>query len=177
MKSCSFRAFIKSGYEGFKATVEDFEMHLSTAFPEVRLKQYLEVRGVDGQKPALIPAVAAFWKGLLYQKEAKREAWKLVESATLEERLALHRDVARLGLKAKLGKRPILEIARELVDLSCSSLSSQTTVEEGRSECVFLNRIRQEITTPGKSPAEQFTEWYHANQPSRVEPVLDYFKI
>ncbi len=177
MKSHSFRTFIKAGYENFKATVEDFEMHLSAAFPEARLKQYLEVRGVDGQKPSLIPAVAAFWKGLLYQKEAKRAAWKLVESATLDERLALHRDVSRLGLKAKLGRRPIVEIARELVDLSCSSLSSQTTAAEGRSECLFLNRIRKDIIEPGKSPAEQFLDWYETARPAGTGPVLDYFKI
>jgi len=177
LKNRSFRSFIKTGFEGFKATLEDFEMHLSAAFPEVRLKQYLEVRGVDGQKPALIPAVAAFWKGLLYQKEAKREAWKLVEFATLDERQALHRDVARLGLKAKLGTKPIVDLARELVDLSCSSLASQTTAEESRSECVFLNRIREEIIIPGKSPAEQFVDWFDETRPERPADILEYFKI
>lgn len=177
MKHSTFREFIKSGYEEFKATVEDFEMHLSTAFPEARLKQYLEVRGVDGQKPLLIPAVAAFWKGLLYQKEAKREALKLVEFATLQERIALHHDVPRLGLKAKLGKRPILEIARELVELSCSSLSKQTTAEESRSECLFLNRIRQEIIEQGKSPAEQFLDWFDGVRPDKPSAILDYYKV
>lgn len=173
----TFRMFIREGYEGFKATLEDFELHLSTAFPEVRLKQYLEIRGIDGQRPDLIPAVAAFWKGLFYRREAKQAAWKLVEKYPAEDLLALHQAVSREGLKARLGNRPILEIARELVELSCSSLSKQTTEAEQRSECLFLERIRQAITRPGKSPAEQFLEWHEKRGTPSVREILEYFRI
>ncbi len=157
----SFRNFIHSGYESWQATLEDFELHLSTAFPEVRLKQYLEIRGMDGQNPDMIPALAALWKGLLYRRDAKREAWKLVGFATDEERLRLHREVPRLGLKARLGPRPIFEIARDLVEVACDSLARQTTAGETRSECQFLAQIREEIIRPGQCPAERFLAWYH----------------
>ena len=143
----SFRRFIREGYLGHKATLADFDLHLSTAFPEVRLKQYLEIRGADCQRPDLIPALAAFWKGILYDDTAREKAWQLVAFASAEERLALHRSVPREGLKAKLGNQPIMSIARELVELSRASLARKI---ERKSECIYLERLQNEIIIPGK---------------------------
>jgi len=177
MQGRTFRNFLKSGYESWHATLEDFELHLSTSFPEARIKQYLEVRGMDCQSPPLIPAVAAFWKGLLYRRETKREALKLVEFATLEDRMKLHQEVPRLGLAAKLGGRPVLELARDLVDLSCESLSYQTTQAESRSECVFLKKIRTEIIETRQSPAERFLAWYHEKPVRSPAEIVDRLSI
>jgi len=115
VRNLTFREFIHSGYEGAQATLNDFQLHLSTAFPEARLKQYLEIRGADCQAPDLIPAVAAFWKGILYDAETRDKAWNLVSFASREERIRLHKEVPRIGLQAKLGTVPILEIAEQLV--------------------------------------------------------------
>jgi len=177
MANKSFRSFIHDGVEDWKATLEDFELHLSTAFPEVRLKQYLEIRGIDCQSPSLIASVAAFWKGLLYQRDTKHEAWKLVAFATEEERIHLHQEVPKLGLKAKLGKRPIFEIARELVNLACDSLSRQTTAGETRSECQFLAQIQEQIIRSGQCPAEQFLTWYRKKPGRTPAEIIDRLRI
>lgn len=173
----TFRDFLKRGFQGEKATLGDFELHLSTAFPEVRLKQYLEIRGVDGQSPELIPAVAAFWKGILYDARASEEAWKLVSFATEEERMRLHQAVPREGLSAKLGRRSILPMARELVELSCQSLARQTSRKEGRDECIFLERIREKITRPGKSPAETILEKWEGEFAADPRRLIEYLRI
>ncbi len=177
LKNIAFRDFIKNGAEGERATLGDFELHLSAAFPEVRLKQYLEVRGVDGQSVPLIPAAAAFWKGILYDCTAAEEAWKLVSFATEEERLKLHQDVPQLGLKAKLGTKPIFPIAEALVDLSCRSLAKQKPVEESRNECLFLETIREKIVRPGKSPAETLLEKWEGEFRHDPAQLIEYLSI
>lgn len=173
----SFREFIKEGIEEYRPTFSDFELHLSTAFPEVRLKSYLEVRGADCQAPDLIAAVAAFWKGILYNDAAGEAAWKLVEFASEPERLQLHQDVAREGLQAHFGGKKVLDYARELVDISCRSLKQQTTRDETRDECQFLDRIRERIIRPGKSPAEQVLEKWDGELRGDQESLLEYLSI
>ncbi|MBI3313147.1 MAG: hypothetical protein HYZ83_02795 [Candidatus Omnitrophica bacterium] len=173
----SFRQFIREGYQGEKATVGDFELHLSSAFPEVRLKQYLEIRGVDCQSPELIPAVAAFWKGILYDSQTREKAWKLVSYASEEERMSLHLAVPREGLRAKLGAKPILPIVRELVELSCHGLSKQKVEDHSRNECIFLERIRQQITRPGKSPAETLLEKWNGEFQQNPQRLLEALQL
>jgi len=173
----NFREFIREGFEGTRATLGDFELHLSTAFPEARIKQYLEVRGIDGQSPELIPAVAAFWKGLLYDADTREKAWKLVADASEDDRLRLHCDVPRIGLRAKLGSTPIFPIAEELVELSCQSLAKQKTKEESRSECLFLEKIRHKILTPQKSPAEALLEKWAGEFKESPARLIEYLSI
>lgn len=177
VKNRNFRAFIRQGFEGLHATVGDFELHLSTAFPEARLKQYLEIRGVDGQRTDLIPAVAAFWKGILYDSEMREKAWNLVAFASKEDRLQLHRAVPREGLRAKLGSRPILPMAYELVELSCQSLAKQKFKDESRNECLFLERIRETILKPQKSPAEMLLEKWSGEFRQNPERLIEYLSI
>ncbi len=176
LKDCTFRKFLKEGYSGAKATLGDFELHLSTLFPEVRLKQYMEVRGVDCQSPDLIPAVAAFWKGILYDVETRAKAWALVEDATEEDRRNLHAEVPRLGLQARLNGRPIFPIAEELVNLSCASLGRQESSGPS-SECVFLNAIRDKIIRPGKSPAETLLEKWNGTWAQNPAKLIDYLSF
>ncbi|MDD5218558.1 MAG: glutamate-cysteine ligase family protein, partial [Candidatus Omnitrophica bacterium] len=151
MQGVRFRDFIRNGFEGTRATLADFELHLGTVFPEARLKQYLEIRGVDCQSPGLISAVAAFWKGILYDPVTRELAWDLVSFASEEDRLRLHPEIPEKGLAAVLGTEPIFPIAQELVDLSCASLTKQKTKDEKRDECRFLCDIRQKIIKTKKS--------------------------
>ncbi len=176
VKNLTFRQYIKKGYEGHKASLGDFELHLSGAFPEARLKQYVEIRGVDCQKPELIPALASFWKGILYDRDTRDEAWKLVSFATEENRLELHAAIAKEGLRAKLGGKPILPIARELVDLTCFSLGKQRQFMS-QSECVVLQRIHKQILDHGKSPGEILLDrWEHDLQRSPAK-LLEALRI
>ena len=177
VRGMNFYDFIRHGYEGEKATLADFELHLSTAFPEARFKQYLEIRGVDCQRPELIPAVAAFWKGLLYDPEAREKAWNLIAFASKEERVRLHREVPRQGLRSQLGGKPILPIARELVELSCASLAKQKTRDEMRDECQFLSRIRDQITNLGRTPAETLIETWQQKCHRDPARLIEYLSI
>lgn len=172
----TFRQFLKDGYQGAKATLGDFELHLSTAFPEVRIKQYVEVRGVDCQSPDLIPSVAAFWKGILYDADIREKAWELVADASVEERLELHKQIPQHGLEAKLGSRSILPIAEKLIDLACLSLSRQREMC-GPSECIFLEAIRDKIIRPGKAPADVLLDKWIGEWQRDSSKLIPYLSI
>ena len=132
---------------------------------------------MDCQSPSLIPAVAAFWKGILYDKEARCQAWELVSDMKEEERLALHRAVPREGLQAKAAGRPLLEMAHELVEIACASLARQRPKGETRDECLFLGRIREEISGPGKSPAESLLEKWSGEFQLDPQRLIDYLSV
>lgn len=176
VKKNNFRDFIQFGYAGTFATMADFELHLSTAFPEARLKQYLEIRGMDCQSPALIPAVAAFWKGILYDAEIRERAWNLVSFAGKEDQSRLWHEVPVKGLQSQLGNQAIFPIAQQLVELSCAGLGKQKLESKDRDECFFLSRIREKIVRPQKSPAEALLAvWNGAQQnPTRL---IEYLSI
>lgn len=176
LQGTRFRDYLKNGFQGHKATMDDFELHLSTAFPEARFKQYLEVRGADCQSPDLIPAVAAFWKGILYDEKAREDAWALTSFANQEERMRLHLAVPREGLKASLAGRPILPIAEKLVTLSCEGLSRQQ-VPGLQNECIFLDRIREKILKPGKSPGETLLEKWDGEFARTPGKLIQYLGI
>jgi glutamate--cysteine ligase len=177
VKRLTFREFIRQGYEGAGATLSDFELHLSTAFPEARLKQYLEVRGADCQSPDLTPAVAAFWKGILYDVKAREEAWKLVAFASESERLGLHEDVERHGLKAHLGEKPILPIARDLLEIASAGLSSQAKRSGSEDEALFLKRVQKRILATGKTPAELLSEKWMGEWNQDPRKLIGYLRI
>lgn len=153
MEGISFREFLRKGQGEHRATWGDFELHLSTAFPEARFKHCLEIRGIDAQRLPLIPAVAAFWKGLLYDEEVREKAWALVRNFTAEERLKLYRAIPKEGLKAKLGSTPVCELAQELFRLAWEGLKHQAG-NSGKREWIYLDRMNEEIVKPCRSPAE-----------------------
>lgn len=172
----TFREFLKDGYQGARATLGDFELHLSTAFPEVRIKQYVEVRGVDCQSPDLIPSVAAFWKGILYDADIREKVWDLVADVSVEERMELHKQIPQHGLEAKLGNKPILPIAEQLIDLACLSLSRQREMC-GPSECIFLEAIRDKIIRPGKSPGDVVLDKWIGEWKRDSLKLIEYYSI
>jgi len=177
MQGKPFRQFLKEGYNKRPATIADFELHLSTAFPEVRLKRYIEVRGIDGQRPALIPAIAAFWKGILYDGDTREAAWDLVSGLTAETRAKLAADVPRLGLKAPVGRHSAGDIAQELVDLACASLGKQAVSPETPSECVYLNYLRDEIIRPRKTPAEKLLEFSKKDGSVDIKALMEFISL
>src|ERR1700693_3257563 len=98
---------------GERATLSDWANHLSTIFPEVRLKRYLEMRGADSGPWQRLPALPAFWVGLLYDERSLDAAWELVKPWSAEERQQWRNDVPRLGFKAPIADRTTLDLARE----------------------------------------------------------------
>lgn len=121
----SFRDFLAGKLPimpGERPHILDWEDHLSTAFPEVRLKRFLEMRGADSGPWARICALPAFWVGLLYDADALAAAWDVAKGWTAEMRDALRNDAAHYGLKAKIGKRSVQDVAKEVVAISREGL-------------------------------------------------------
>lgn len=152
MTGRTFRGFLKGDSAGLTPLLSDWEMHLTTLFPEVRLKAYVEVRGSDSAPPDVILGQTALWKGLLYSETARREAWDIVGGEDFEERNRFHRDVARRGLRARLGRLQALEIAQELVRLASEAL--------GGHEARYLAPMRRIAFDDKRTPAESLlTRW------------------
>lgn len=176
MPGLTFRSYLKDGFHDEFATLDDFELHLSSIFPEARLKHYLEIRGADGQNPDRIPAVAAFWKGILYDADAQREAWRLVSFASESDRLNLHHTVPRYGLRARLGGKPILPIAQALVELSSAVLSRSST-GRGDDESVFLAEIARGLKHTGQTPAEILLGKWEGEFKKNPGRLIEYLSI
>src|SRR6202030_1874678 len=134
----SFRAFFEgrnNSLPGERPTLSDWANHLSTIFPEVRLKRYLEMRGADGGPWARLPALPAFWVGLLYDDASLDAAWDIAKHWSAHERQSLRDDVPRLGFKARIKDRYLFEIAKECLALAHSGLRRRGRVDHaGRGE-------------------------------------------
>jgi glutamate--cysteine ligase len=150
----TFRSFLARGLAGEQATLADWEDHLSCLFPEVRLKGVVEVRGADACDLAMTKALAAFWKGLLYDRQARAAAWEEVRGFSIEERRQLTRDAGRQGLGAPApGGRTLREIARALLSAASDGLCRQGCCGEKGDERVWLQPL-EERAESGRSPAD-----------------------
>jgi len=119
----TFRRFLSNGWRDERATMADWELHLSTLFPEVRLKRYVEVRQADASTREMVRALPALWRGLLYDEGSRRAAWALVADWTWDERQALARETPRAGLRAQVRGRTLRELCRELVSIAKTGLT------------------------------------------------------
>src|SRR5712672_1979883 len=170
----SFRAFFEgrnNSFPGERPTLSDWANHLSTIFPEVRLKRYLEMRGADGVPWGRLPALPAFWVGLLYDNESLNAAWDLVSHWTAAERQALRDDVPRFGFKARIRDRYLFEIARECLTLSHAGLRRRGRIDQlGRDESRHLEPLER-ILESGRTPAEEMLDKFNGEWGGSVEPV------
>jgi glutamate--cysteine ligase len=144
----TFRRFWKESTAVDPATVADFENHLSTLFPEVRLKRYLEVRSADACPPPYALAVIALWKGILYDAQALAEAWALVSGLVFEERLAMQLAAAQDALRGHGPGWHLGELARELVRIARGGLRRQARLDDfGRDETMYLDPLEELVKT------------------------------
>jgi glutamate--cysteine ligase len=161
----SFRDFLKgelSVLPGERPTQADWTDHLSTAFPEVRLKSFLEMRGADGGPWNRICALPALWVGLLYDQGALDSAWELVKGWDIDGREALRAAVPKLGLDAPIpGGGKLKDIAAEVLAISRAGLNARGQLNEaGDNEAGFLAPL-DEIVRTGKVPAQVLLDKYH----------------
>src|SRR5689334_8505624 len=170
----SFRAFFKGASNvlpGERPTLSDWANHLSTIFPEVRLKRYLEMRGADGVPWGRLPGLPAFWVGLLYDDVSLDAAWDIARSWTAQERQALRDDVPRLGFKARIKDRYLFEIAKECLKLSHAGLRRRGHLDHsGRDESRYLEPLER-ILESGRSPAEEMLDKFNGAWGGSVEPA------
>ncbi len=156
---------------GEHATLSDWANHVSTIFPEVRLKRYLEMRGSDNGTWDRIPALAAFWVGLLYDDASLDAAWQMVKGWSAAERQQLRDEVPRLGFRAKIGGRTLLDIAADCLVLARSGLKRRNMLDrEGRDETRHLEPL-DHIVAAGQTPAEQMLAKFHGIWNGSVDPA------
>jgi glutamate--cysteine ligase len=149
---------------GEKPLRSDWIDHLSTAFPEVRLKSFLEMRGADGGRWSRICALPALWVGLLYDQTALDAAWDEVKDWSLDERQRLRDEVPRLGLTAITPSGESLrDLGARILDIAGAGLQARGRLNAaGDNESGFLDPLR-EIVARGKTPAELLLERYHGD--------------
>ena len=154
----SFRKFLEGGLEqlpGELPTIEDWSDHLTTLFPEVRLKRFLEMRGADGGPWRRICGLPAFWVGLLYDPAALEAAWQLVKDWTAEERQTLRNQVPELALATPFRGGTLRDVARDVVAISADSLKARRRLNsKGEDETMFLE-FAEEVVASGQVPADE----------------------
>jgi glutamate--cysteine ligase len=150
----TFRRFLAEGWQGERATIDDWEVHLSTLFPEVRLKRYIEVRGADAGPMPMARALGALWRGLLEDAEARAAASVLVADHSFEEREALRRAVPVAGLAARFGKRSVRELAVELCRIAGAGLQR---LSGGAADAQLLEAPRA-YAEAGRTPADDLLD-------------------
>ena len=171
----SFRDFMNGKLEGFIGqypTMQDWEDHVSTLFPEVRLKQYLEMRGADMGPPEHIPALSAFWVGLLYDPDNLDSAAQMVRNWKAADCWQFRKDVPVQGLKAQINGHSAQDIALDLLKLSQSGLKKRAKInEKGQDEGIYLEPLF-EIAEEGITRAERMLQSYHGKWKGSLLPLF-----
>jgi glutamate--cysteine ligase len=174
----NFRDFLQGrlpALPGEVPTLTDWNDHLTTLFPEVRLKRFLEMRGADGGPWRSLCALPALWVGVLYHDEALDAAWDWVKGWTLQEHEQLRAEVPRHGLATRFRDGTVLDLAAEM--LALAEIGLQRRSEEdwaGQDERQFLTTLRG-IVDRGRTPAEVLLELYDGRWNGSVDPVFNEF--
>lgn len=171
----SFRDFLEGrlpALPGEKPTLADWADHLTTIFPEARMKKYLEMRGADGGPWRKICALPAFWVGLLYDDTALDAALEIIKDWSAEDRLSLRLSAPAMGLRAPIRGRTLRDVAREVLEISAKGLHARAAQDGfGDTEEHFLHTLRLTIET-GRTPAEEMLEKYRGPWAGDVSQVF-----
>jgi glutamate--cysteine ligase len=160
---------------GERATISDWANHLTTIFPEVRLKRYIEMRGADSGPWRRLPALPAYWVGLLYDDAALDACWQIVKDWTADERQKMRDEVPRLGFKATLRNRTVLDLARQTVALAREGLVRRARRDrEGDDETQYLAGLEDQVAR-GLTPAEELLQKFHGPWRGSVDPVFEEY--
>ncbi|HKK69166.1 MAG TPA: glutamate--cysteine ligase, partial [Bacteroidales bacterium] len=155
----TFRDFM-NGKHWLKPTMEDWENHVSTVFPDIRLKKFIEMRGADASCVSHIAALSAFWVGLLYDQDALDEAYEITQSWSIHAIRDIREQVPRQALKAKSGSLNAREIAHQMIAISAKGLAKRSSKLNIKDEGAYLAPII-EIAETGITQAEKHLDKYH----------------
>lgn len=168
----SFRQFMAEGFEGHRPTLADWDLHLSTLFPEVRLRPQIELRSADSLPPHLAMAVAALAKGLLYDAEARYQVGRLLDPGDDAGRMELYRNSWRQGLRTPCGKHTLREVACEALVLAREALLRQGPGRcTGADESLFLDGM-EEVAHSGVTLAERLLQDWKGTPEQRLAALL-----
>ncbi|MFC3059863.1 glutamate--cysteine ligase [Paenirhodobacter populi] len=175
----SFRDFLKGelpALPGEKPTLSDWADHMTTVFPEARVKKYIEMRGADGGSRERLVALPALWVGLMYDGAALDAGWDLVKDWDAGTRDDWRRVAGRDGLAAEVGGVKMRDLAREVLAISRAGLAARGNVAEGQDETRFLDVLDESVAT-GRTPADELLAKYHGEWQgdlSRIYPEYRY---
>ena len=174
----SFRDFLAGrlpGFPGERPTLSDWADHLTTIFPEARIKRFMEMRGADGGPWRRLCALPALWVGLLYDGAALDAAWQIARDWTAEERERLRADAARLGLKAEIRGRTLQAVAKDVLTIAEAGLRARARRGgfDG-DEAHFLNALH-EIAESGRTPAEELLDRYHGAWGGKLDRIYEEY--
>ena len=174
----SFRDFLEGRLPelpGERPHIGDWEDHVTTAFPEVRMKRYLELRGADGGPWGRLCGLPALWIGLLYDGAARAAGWDLCKHWTDEEREQLREEAPRLGFSAAVGGRSLRDIAKDMVAIARQGLKARARLDGGgNDETGFLSDL-EEIAESGITAAERKRALFEGRWGGQVDPVFEEF--
>lgn len=162
----SFRDFLKGelpALPGETPTLSDWADHLTTAFPEARIKKYMEMRGADGGPWRRLCALPAFWVGVMYDQTSLDAAWDLVKDWSTDTREMLRVSASKDGLQARAGNVKMHDLAREVLEISEAGLVARAKPGAGGlvpDETHFLNALKESVDS-GKVPADELLDHYH----------------
>jgi glutamate--cysteine ligase len=176
----SFKEFLAGRLEnlpGERPTLDDWSDHLTTLFPEVRLKRFLEMRGADGGPWQRVCALPALWVGLLYEEDALDAAWSLVKDWTAEERNTLRNDVPRAALATQFRRSTVQEIAREVLQISRKGLNARRQINaSGKDETVHLD-VLEEVVGSGRTLADDLLERFEGPWRGNIDHVFEEYAL
>lgn len=171
----SFRDFMAGrlpALPGEVATMSDWSDHLTTLFPELRMKRYLEMRGADGGPWGRLCALPALWVGLLYDTEALDAAWDLCKDWTAEEHEMLRREVPKRALHAPFRGGTILDVAREVLEIARTGLRNRDRQDSGGSNETGFLKVLDEIAERGSCAAEVKLQRYEQEWGGNIDRIF-----
>jgi len=167
----TFRSFWKSGFSGHRPTLSDWKTHLNTLFPEVRLKNTIEVRGADAQGAKMACALPALWTGILYDKTALAEAEALTADFTIDEVTATRKEVWSKGLGTRFRAATLQPIAEKVLTIAQGGLERRAQLSaSGKDERVHLARL-EELVAKGWTPADRLLDGIEHVRDMRAEII------
>jgi glutamate--cysteine ligase len=169
-----FREFVKHGAAGHHATMADWQLHLTTLFPETRLKTYIELRSVDSQPPERMLALPALVKGVFYDDDCMLGAWDLVKSWSWSERLEIYDASHKEALSARIRGIPLLDLARELSAIARVGLERQNVRNgKGENETIYLDAFDRQLALRC-SPADIIAQRWQTEWEERIDRLIDF---
>ena len=169
----TFREFLERGCQGHRATRVDWETHLNTLFPEVRLKRTLEVRGADSLPASLVCALPALWTGILYDARALDQVDALSEGFTFDELTAVRPAIVARGLGAELHGKPLAAYAERLIEIASGGLQRRARLNKnGKDESVHLEKLAA-LVAQGKTPADALIDGLAEGDPALIRKIIE----
>ena len=174
MTGLTFRQFLAHGHNGERATMADWGDHLTTLFPETRIKRYIEIRSVDSQPPELMPALSALTKGVFYDPDCLTAAWDLVKGWSWDERMETYLDSHKNALAARFRRYSLLDLAKELFQIGWEGLRRQNSLNKnGDDETIYLNPLKP-LLFQGKCPADILVEKWEGELGQDIKRLIAY---